>query len=756
MRVNLKENKKNKIIISACTITKNEEKNIERSIKSYKRYVDEIIVVDTGSTDKTVEIAKKLGARVINFKWCNDFAKAKNVAIDDAMGDWIVFLDADESFGGDTAKNIRQSIVYANEKNMNLIACMMDNLNQDQDDSLIASNRTIRIFKKGARFHFPVHEEIYFPNDTMKVVTLSKQLMYINHTGYSKSIINSKGERNLKLILEAMDKEDKPQRKNNYYFYLSDAYFSMSDYENAAKYGELFLNGIKKYHFPFQDVHRRIHSNIYKSKVVLGEDPESMRGLVDDYTKDFEDYIDADFTNASNDYNCECFDESEKYLKKVLDNYDTQIITVDTGLSGHKDTIYNLLGNIKEAQFLQSDAMDYYFKAFKENSTNYNSIFNLLRIIKGYPKDKLNSFCLALYENKPNSVKIQVLAGLISNYMFEQMLTCYASLKSTTEDKALDSEITAYLLITDGKYAEASKLFDMSRSLNGSGDVTRNSLLCAILSEDEKLIDQMKQYASPAVRFSFGLENKDSFSFNELQEIAELFVQLSRMGKQDVALKYLPCVCEKLNDKELFKLTRLFIRQFCFDLALFSCKQASLCSESFYYQGYCLYRNLQFNEAIDMINLSKSKGCKRSSIENLITYCKDQKQKKQDCSDKIDKSTIKKEIEDDISNENYINAFDKLRVLIEKFDTDAEVYTMKAVLMFYCGLYKDAAISVECGLLKDSKSKDLLLNAGYIYDKLGNSELSLKMFNEALKYSGDEATKTTIRSIISTMKQAVN
>ena len=60
--------------ISACTITKNEEKNIARSIESYKDYVDEIIIVDTGSTDNTVSVAKSLGAKVFNFEWINDFS----------------------------------------------------------------------------------------------------------------------------------------------------------------------------------------------------------------------------------------------------------------------------------------------------------------------------------------------------------------------------------------------------------------------------------------------------------------------------------------------------------------------------------------------------------------------------------------------------------------------------------------------------------------------------------------------------------
>ncbi|MCI9485617.1 MAG: glycosyltransferase [Lachnospiraceae bacterium] len=84
------------IRISQCMIVKNEEKNIERALSWGRDVVWEQIVVDTGSTDHTVEIAKRMGARLFHFDWIDDFAAAKNYAIEKAGGDWIAFLDADE------------------------------------------------------------------------------------------------------------------------------------------------------------------------------------------------------------------------------------------------------------------------------------------------------------------------------------------------------------------------------------------------------------------------------------------------------------------------------------------------------------------------------------------------------------------------------------------------------------------------------------------------------------------------------------
>ncbi len=82
--------------ISLCMIAKDEEDCIADCLKSVKGLVDEMIVVDTSSTDGTKEIAKKCGAHVYDFKWNNDFSAARNHAIEQAKGEWILILDADE------------------------------------------------------------------------------------------------------------------------------------------------------------------------------------------------------------------------------------------------------------------------------------------------------------------------------------------------------------------------------------------------------------------------------------------------------------------------------------------------------------------------------------------------------------------------------------------------------------------------------------------------------------------------------------
>ncbi|MGB8702208.1 MAG: glycosyltransferase family 2 protein, partial [Thermosynechococcaceae cyanobacterium] len=83
-------------LLSFCTIVKNEAHNLARCLASVKPYVDEMIIVDTGSTDDTVAIAQQYGAKVHHFEWCDDFAAARNYSLSLVSGDWILSLDADE------------------------------------------------------------------------------------------------------------------------------------------------------------------------------------------------------------------------------------------------------------------------------------------------------------------------------------------------------------------------------------------------------------------------------------------------------------------------------------------------------------------------------------------------------------------------------------------------------------------------------------------------------------------------------------
>ena len=120
---------KSQLKISGCCMVKNEEKNLPRTLDSIKSVVDELIIIDTGSTDGTIDIAKSYGAKIIETTWNDDFSTPRNMAIDAANGDWIIFLDADEFFVN--SKKVRNAI----EKFSGKDAILIPRINIDEANS---------------------------------------------------------------------------------------------------------------------------------------------------------------------------------------------------------------------------------------------------------------------------------------------------------------------------------------------------------------------------------------------------------------------------------------------------------------------------------------------------------------------------------------------------------------------------------------------------------------------------------------------
>ncbi|MBW4418915.1 MAG: tetratricopeptide repeat protein [Myxacorys californica WJT36-NPBG1] len=107
--------------ISFCIIVKNEEERLPRCLESVRSAVDEMIVVDTGSGDRTIDIAKTYGASVYSFEWCDDVSAARNESLRHAQGDWILVLDADEVLVPDIIPALKQGVQSEHHLVINLL-----------------------------------------------------------------------------------------------------------------------------------------------------------------------------------------------------------------------------------------------------------------------------------------------------------------------------------------------------------------------------------------------------------------------------------------------------------------------------------------------------------------------------------------------------------------------------------------------------------------------------------------------------------
>lgn len=223
---------KSMIRLSQCMIVKNEEKNIERALSWGKDIVCEQIVVDTGSTDRTVEIAEKMGAKVLHFEWIDDFAAAKNFALEQASGNWIAFLDADEYFQPEDAAKILPALEQIHtDRRIDFVRTNMAHLKSDGSVSSFAPQD--RLFRGGPemRYRYRIHEELYNINKPRMGCFDAQEYMMIMHTGYSDDVNKpEKGDRNARLLVKELEENPRDAMR---LMYLGDSY-NMADREEEA------------------------------------------------------------------------------------------------------------------------------------------------------------------------------------------------------------------------------------------------------------------------------------------------------------------------------------------------------------------------------------------------------------------------------------------------------------------------------------------------------------------------------------------
>lgn len=218
--------------LSICMMVKNEEKNLDRCLKSLQHLRDsvtsELIIVDTGSTDKTVEIANKYTDKVHFHSWNNDFSEMRNITIGHAKGDWIFIIDADEELtNSDKIINFLKS---NNENKYNTISILVKNFS-DISENKYAVIMSQRFFRNDGNFKYigavhnnPLSKPPYIKIDSM-----------LNHYGYIK---NDKElmERKFKRTATILKNEIEKNPSSIYYrFQLSASYRMHGDYEEALQ-----------------------------------------------------------------------------------------------------------------------------------------------------------------------------------------------------------------------------------------------------------------------------------------------------------------------------------------------------------------------------------------------------------------------------------------------------------------------------------------------------------------------------------------
>ena len=224
-----------KIPITVCIIAKNEEKHIENCLKNLKKYDLEVIVTDTGSTDRTKEIAEKYADKVVDFEWVNDFSAARNYCTSFATNNWILAIDCDEYVTNIDVMILR---ILMQKYPRYTGVLRLKNIVPEGGGKGYVTDDVPRMYNRNYyHFEFPIHEQLRFKDAAKnegEVMEAFMLPMEVIHHGYALTgeDMRKKQERNLKLLEESIE-----ENPNNgyYYFQVGQSNFVLGDVDKAIE-----------------------------------------------------------------------------------------------------------------------------------------------------------------------------------------------------------------------------------------------------------------------------------------------------------------------------------------------------------------------------------------------------------------------------------------------------------------------------------------------------------------------------------------
>ncbi|MEK6919028.1 MAG: glycosyltransferase [Nanoarchaeota archaeon] len=342
--------------ISASMIVKNESLFLEECLESIKDVVDEIIIVDTGSTDNTKEIAKKYTQKVYDFEWSGDFSKARNYALSKATSDWVLSIDADEKISVVDKKKLLELTNnnevdayylkwrdYSNsEGTQGWKSNKNDNYKENKGFLGFTETPVLRLFKNNRSYKFvgTIHETIAESIKNNNGIIYDCDLV-IHHYGH----LRTKEEQDYaKMLKERITKKDFNDEEEYFILYEIGRELTIkNNLEEAKKYFELSieknpdyapsLSSLGAIHINFGDINKA-ESLIKKSLIINGNDDSAHANLGVIYSKKgeynkslrkFERAIEINDQSADHYYNLGVIYEKMKKSSKAKDFYDKAI-----------------------------------------------------------------------------------------------------------------------------------------------------------------------------------------------------------------------------------------------------------------------------------------------------------------------------------------------------------------------------------------------------------------------------------------------
>jgi len=504
--------------ISACVITKNEQENLPACLGSIASVVSEMIVVDTGSSDNTVNVAKELGAKVSYYQWDNNFSNAKNAAIAKATGDWIIFLDADEYLTEQTAEKLSMVLKLAEKEKADFIDALLANYDTGTKSMINSFNQT-RIFRNSPfiRYEGAIHEKLVSKKQHSKKLDATKFLT-IMHTGYSRSEMErkNKADRNIEILLKEL--ENKPQ-DSLLCFYLSEAFLAKGHSKEALEYAEKSLDYRQNSKL---DIYKKNYLNMLKCLIHEKHPAENINQIIQQAIDEYPDFPDFYF------YHGALLEQRYRITDAIL-AYDKGLNLMEQGLGSQSGILHDFkevlfaVGNLNIKVENYHEAVKLLIEVLKADRYYYKALDSLMRVLIKFEqtKDIIGLFAKIYDYQAPKDVLMLLKAASAAG---EPNIVEFCLDKLAGEKVNLEQE-AAQLKLLRRDFPSAAKDFQKLYLEKFDNVLAVKMISSAILSREEQLIRDVSQLVKPSLKRLADRELNQDILFlpEDRMDIAQVF-----------------------------------------------------------------------------------------------------------------------------------------------------------------------------------------------------------------------------------------
>lgn len=609
----IKRKKGEKMKVSACIITKNEERNIHDCLESLEDCADEIIVVDTGSADNTVQIAERHGAKIYRYPWGDDFSAVKNFAIEQASGDWIVFLDADEYFTKQTRAHLRAAIEQC-APDSDVCGVKIVNIDSDDQNRVMDYFYKIRIFRNGTmRYQGKIHEDLVdTKGKKSRYAKIDPEMLTIYHTGYSSGRFKDKCERNLKLLLAQLNGTPSDAE---WYGYLADVYYGLKQYEQAAAYA---IKAIKMSPKEISYASRPYRIWINSLRNMKAPD-EQIQEAVEAAIAAFADLPDFYFEKSLLEYGQGKYESALFLLQKAFDRHSNYTAIETTLFDKDIDLAERVAAQIYEMKQDFERAQAYYQRILSRNKYDPGIFRSVFFIRLAYDPIETIAYLNRIYD-RSSLEDMQFLVEQIALVKKNKVLFYYINQKkkllgeeSVDIDQLLFLRRHQQILATLDDLEEYIKFYTLMAIVCDQDAVLEREIAC-LPEQNQRVIR----------RFYLGRDAK--LGEEDFPAYKETFFSVLHVDEREIVARYCSCAAD-FSSEEILELAEILMENFytkeaveLYQVVLMD-KNPAEPKKIYACLGYCYYKLGLFHEAKRY--LARVSGEKNRKVESYLNWIRE-------------------------------------------------------------------------------------------------------------------------------------